>query len=79
MAITLKRKLYPRGGSFETTVPMQLLFSIDTNKKNSVLFKYDKATNRWYIEFEEDSAEFVARIEDSNVKFRNKPSAGKLK
>ena len=54
MAISLKRKLYTRGGSFETTIPMQLLFSIDTDKKNNVVFEYDKKTGRWYIEIVED-------------------------
>jgi len=46
-----KRKLYKRGSSWETTIPMPLLFALDKNKKHNVLFKFDK--NRWYIEFEE--------------------------
>jgi hypothetical protein len=54
MAISLKRKLYVRGGSFETTIPMQLLFSIDTDKKNNVVFEFDKETKRWYIDIIED-------------------------
>lgn len=54
MAISLKRKLYSRGGSFETTIPMQLLFSIDTDKKNNVVFEYDKKSNRWYIDVVEE-------------------------
>jgi len=49
----IKRKLYRRGSSFETTVPMPLLFALDKKKKHSVLFEYDKKTNKWYIEFEE--------------------------
>lgn len=48
----LKRKLYRRGSSFETTIPMPLLFSLDMKKKHNVLFKFDKKSNRWYIEFE---------------------------
>ena len=54
MAISLKRKLYPRGGSFETTIPMQLLFPLDLSKKNSAIFQYDPKQKRWYVDFEED-------------------------
>jgi hypothetical protein len=51
--VEIKRKLYKRGSSFETTIPMPLLFAIDNKKKHDVVFKYEPATNRWYIEFEE--------------------------
>lgn len=54
MAVSLKRKLYTRGGSFETTIPIQLLFSLDTEKKHNVIFEFDKKTGRWYVDFEED-------------------------
>jgi len=54
MAVSLKRKLYSRGGSFETTVPMQLLFALDLDKRHDVVFEFDKKTNRWYIDFVED-------------------------
>jgi len=47
------RKLYKRGSSFETTIPMPLLFALDKSKKHIVIFKYDAPSNRWYIEFEE--------------------------
>jgi hypothetical protein len=56
MAVSLKRKLYSRGGSFETTVPIQLLFSLDLKKKHNVLFEFDKKTNRWYLVFEEEKS-----------------------
>lgn len=49
----LRRKLYKRGSSFETTIPMPLLFAIDKKKKHEVVFKFDKKNNRWYVEFEE--------------------------
>ena len=49
----LKRKLYKRGSSYETTIPMPLLFAVDKTKKYYVLFKYEKEGNRWYLEFEE--------------------------
>jgi len=51
--IELKRKMYRRGSSFETTIPMPLLFSLDVKKKHNVIFKFDAKKNRWYIEFEQ--------------------------
>ena len=54
MPAELKRKLYARGSSFETTLPMPLLFKLDLqHRKYSVLFKFDPKTDRWYLEFEE--------------------------
>ena len=55
MAVSFKRKLYTRGSSFETTIPIQLLFSLDLNKKHNVIFEFDKKDNRWYVVFEEDT------------------------
>jgi len=49
----IRRKLYKRGSSYETTIPMPLLFAIDKSKKQDILFKYDSKQNKWYIEFEE--------------------------
>ena len=49
----IKRKLYKRGSSFETTVPMPLLFAIDKSKKHNVVFKFNDSKQQWYIEFEE--------------------------
>lgn len=49
----LRRKLYKRGSSYETTIPMPLLFAVDKSKKQEVVFKFDKETERWYVEFEE--------------------------
>lgn len=51
--ITIKRKLYKRGSSFETTIPMPLLFALDLDKKYHVLFNFDQQSSRWYVEFEE--------------------------
>ncbi len=50
--IEFKRKLYKRGSSFETTIPMPLLFSLDKKKKYHVVFQFDQKKNRWYVEFE---------------------------
>lgn len=48
--VTLKRKLYKRGSSFETTIPMPLLFEIDPKKKYEIVFNYDTEKKRWYVE-----------------------------
>jgi hypothetical protein len=53
MTVRFKRKLYARGGSFETTVPIQLLFSLDISKKFDVIFEYDDKSKKWVISFEE--------------------------
>jgi hypothetical protein len=53
MSTTLKRKLYKRGSSYETTIPMPILFALDKSKKHHVLFKFDSQKDRWYVEFEE--------------------------
>ncbi len=49
----IRRKLYKRGSSFETTIPIPMLFGLDLTKKYHVSFVFDEATHRWYIEFEE--------------------------
>ncbi len=51
--VEFKRKLYKRGSSFETTIPMPLLFALEKNRKHNVIFAYDEETNKWYIKFEE--------------------------
>ncbi|MFT4302980.1 MAG: hypothetical protein ACMXYG_00295 [Candidatus Woesearchaeota archaeon] len=53
--IEFRRKLYKRGSSFETTIPMPLLFSLDRKKKYDVLFRFDNKKNKWNIDFEEVS------------------------
>ena len=53
MPIEIKRKLYSRGSSYETTIPKPLLFKLDADKKHSVIFKYDPQKDRWYLDFEE--------------------------
>ncbi|MCX6707477.1 MAG: hypothetical protein NT001_05050 [Candidatus Woesearchaeota archaeon] len=53
----IKRKLYRRGSSFETTIPMPILFQLDTSKKHDVVFKLDKKLDKWFIEFEEEKSD----------------------
>jgi len=53
MVTEFRRKLYKRGSSFETTIPIQLLFALDKGKKHHVVFSYDPESNKWYIKFEE--------------------------
>lgn len=58
--VEIRRKLYKRGSSFETTIPMPILFAIDKSKKHHVVFQYDEETRRWYIDLEpisKDSSE----------------------
>ena len=55
----IRRKLYKRGSSYETTIPMPLLFAVDKSKKNNVVFKFDADSNRWYVEFEETSKKYA--------------------
>ncbi len=50
---TIRRKLYKRGSSFETTLPKPLAFAIDESKKYKVVFAFDPETSRWYLDFEE--------------------------
>ena len=52
-SIEFKRKLYKRGSSFETTIPLPLLFAINKSKKQNVVFSYDQISNKWYVKFEE--------------------------
>ena len=52
MTTKIKRKLYKRGSSYETTIPMPLLFALDKTKKHNVIFNFDPKTNKWYVEFE---------------------------
>ena len=53
MAMEFRRKLYTRGSSFETTIPMPLLFAIDAKKKHEVVFQYDAKLQRWYLSIQE--------------------------
>lgn len=51
--VEIRRKIYKRGSSFETTIPMPLLFALDKSKKYFAVFKFDENLNKWYVEFEE--------------------------
>ena len=55
--VEFKRKLYKRGSSFETTIPMPILMLLDKKKKYNVIFAYDEEANKWYIKFEEIGGE----------------------
>ena len=65
MAVSFKRKLYGRGGSYETTIPIQMLFSLDLSKKYDVVFEFDAKLNKWVVDFErfeEDSRQVASKI-----------------
>ena len=53
--LEFRRRLYKRGSSYETTVPMPLLFALDKEDKYNVVFSFDPDVNRWFIKFEERS------------------------
>ena len=54
-AAELRRRIYKRGSSYETTIPMPLLFALDKEKKHNAVFAYDPEANKWFIKFEERS------------------------
>ena len=70
MSVSLKRKLYPRGGSYETTIPLQLLLGLDLGGRNDAIFEYDSKTGRWYVRFEKskDDSKTNSKIENSKTK-----------
>ena len=49
----IRRKLYKRGSSYETTIPMPMLFTLDPNKKHDVIFSFDPKKNMWSVRIEE--------------------------
>ena len=67
MATIFRRKLYKRGSSFETTVPMPLLFAIDTARKYNVVFAFEPEANKWFIKFEEIAAKKPAKNIDEKL------------
>ena len=68
MNVRFKRKLYSRGGSYETTIPVQMLFATDISKKNNVIFEYDAKQKKWTVSIEEC---------DSNDLIKNKKKSKK--
>lgn len=48
-----RRRLYTRGSSYETTIPLPLLFSIKKERKYDVVFEYDPESARWFLKIEE--------------------------
>ena len=60
--VEFRRKLYNRGSSFETTIPMPLLFALDKKAKYNVIFVFDEEANKWYIKFEAQEVKGKARI-----------------
>ena len=53
MPTEFRRKLYKRGSSYETTIPMPLLFALNKNRKYNVVFAFDEQANMWNVKFEE--------------------------
>jgi hypothetical protein len=53
LAMEIRRRLYRRGSSRETTIPKPLLFALDDAKQYDVVFAYDPRTRSWGIRIEE--------------------------
>ncbi len=51
--VEFRRRLYRRGSSYETTIPLPLLFSLDSEKKYDVIFSYDPNLGKWNLSFSE--------------------------
>ena len=51
-----RRRLYRRGSSFETTVPMPLLLTLDQSRHYDVVFAYDAEKQVWFLSFVEREA-----------------------
>jgi len=47
-----RRRLYRRGSSFETTIPMPLLLTLDPDARHDVVFAFDPATRQWVVRFD---------------------------
>lgn len=47
-----RRRLYKRGSSFETTIPMPLLLTLNDAEQKDVVFAYDPEKQAWYIQFQ---------------------------
>jgi len=77
--VELTRRLYPRGGSYETTIPKPLLFACDLTRRQLVRFIYDEERRRWYLDFAEDPRDDSDRDDTKSAKKRNRAEQrGKL-
>jgi hypothetical protein len=65
-----RRKIYTRGSSYETTIPMPLLFSIDKGKKYTAIFVFEPESGKWVIRIEEETAS--KKLADSEKRFSEK-------
>ena len=67
-----RRKLYTRGSSYETTIPMPLLFSLDKNKKHEIVFIFEPETDRWFIKVEEQKQAQAKKLRQRKYKEKDK-------
>ena len=76
MPAEFRRKLYKRGSSHETTIPMPMLFEHDTNTRLDVVFKYDPKAKRWYVEIEprDDNKQDVKSSKDKTARPKKQAS-----
>jgi|GEM_PF-4955535 len=63
----IRRKLYSRGSSYETTIPMPILFDSNLKSKQDVVFEYDKTQDRWYLQIVERGKEPKKKLSKLSV------------
>ncbi len=60
-----RRRLYRRGSSFETTIPMPLLLTLDPDARHDVVFMFDPVSHQWVVRFEPRNASSTATAQRS--------------
>jgi hypothetical protein len=60
VTMEFRRRIYRRGSSFETTIPMPLLLTLDPDKRYDCCFTFDPEKQAWQVRFEERREHEVA-------------------
>ena len=63
-----RRKIYTRGSSYETTIPMPLLFSMDKKKKYAAVFLFEPESGKWLIRIEEEKKQAEEENKEEIIK-----------
>ncbi|MBS3166681.1 hypothetical protein J4403_00555 [Candidatus Woesearchaeota archaeon] len=48
----IRRRVYNRSGSYEVTIPKELLFTLDENKPKKAIFEFEN--NQWYLKLKNE-------------------------
>jgi len=51
--VRLSRKLYKRRHSWEATIPMPIISTLDRSKRFDTIFKFDNKAKKWLLTFSE--------------------------